>query len=173
MAIGSAFWGPSLSGELVRIEPITPPLARSLLKGVPHPGLPWEDGFPPDSLQKALRQIVVADDCGEVLGPFFAYVIIRTADGVAVGDAGFHGDPDGAGEVEIGYALVPRARGAGLATDAVRVLVAWANAQRGVKGVCALVNPGNAASERLLLRTDFRRDGKRGSLNRFVFTGVQ
>ncbi len=171
MAIGSAFWGPSLSGELVRLEPITPVHARSMLAGVPEPDLPWEQGFPLDSLLKALRQIVAADEAGDVLGPFFAYVIIRLADGVAVGDAGFHGDPDSTGEVEIGYALVPNARGVGLASDAVRVLAAWASTQQGVKRVCALVNPGNADSERLLARTNFRRDGKRGGLNRFVFAG--
>jgi RimJ/RimL family protein N-acetyltransferase len=173
MAIGSAFWGPSLAGELVRLEPITPIHARSMLAGVPAPDLPWEDGFPPDSLLKALRQIVVADECGDVLGPFFAYVIIRSADGVAVGDAGFHGDPDGAGEVEIGYALVPKARGFGLAADAVRVLASWASTQQGVKGICALVDPGNADSERLLSRTNFRREGERGGLHRFVFAGSQ
>jgi RimJ/RimL family protein N-acetyltransferase len=171
MAIGSAFWGPSLSGELVRLEPITPVHARSMLAGVSEPDLPWEHGFPLHPLLKALRQIVAADDCGDVLGPFFAYVIIRLADGVAVGDAGFHGDPDIAGEVEIGYALVPNARGVGLASDAVRVLAAWASTQQGVKRIFALVNPGNVDSERLLTRTNFRREGKRGGLNRFVFAG--
>jgi RimJ/RimL family protein N-acetyltransferase len=171
VAIGSAFWGPSLSGELVRLEPITPARARSMLAGVPDADLPWETGFPLDSLLKALRQIVVADESGEVLGPFFAYVIIRLADGMAVGDAGFHGDPDEAGQVEICYALVPKARGSGLAGDAVRVLVAWARAQRGVNCVCALVDPGNVGSERLLFRAGFRRDGERGGLKRFLFGG--
>jgi len=171
MAIGSAFWGPSLSGELVALEPITPVHARAMLAGVSEPDLPWEHGFPLDSLLKALRQIVAADECGDVLGPFFAYVIIRLADGVAVGDAGFHGDPDLSGEIEIGYALAPNARGFGLASDAVRVLSSWASTQRGVKRICALVDPGNTDSERLLARTNFRRDGKRGGLNRFVFAG--
>jgi RimJ/RimL family protein N-acetyltransferase len=167
----SASWGPSLSGERVRLEPITPARARSMLAGVPDPDLPWEDGFPQDSLLKALRQIVVADQSGELLGPFFAYVIIRADDGMAIGDAGFHGGPDGAGEVEIGYALVPKARGLGLASQAVSLLVSWAAAQPGVNGIFALVDPGNLASERLLTRMNFEREGKRGSLHRFVFAG--
>jgi RimJ/RimL family protein N-acetyltransferase len=153
------------------LEPITPALARSMLAGVPDPDLPWEQDFPLDSLLKALRQIVVADESGTVLGPFFAYVIIRTADGMAIGDAGFHGGPDDAGDVEIGYALVPKARGFGLASEAVRLLVYWAAAQSGVRGVFALVNPGNARSERLLERLNFKREGERGSLHRFVFGG--
>jgi RimJ/RimL family protein N-acetyltransferase len=169
----SASWGPSLSGERVQLEPITPARARSMLTGVPDPDLPWEDGFPLESLLKALRQIVVADESGDVLGPFFAYVIIRAADGMAIGDAGFHGGPDGAGEVEIGYALVPKARGLGLASEAVRLLVAWSAAQPGVKGIFALVHPGNGESERLLTRMNFKRMGKRGELHRFVFAGFR
>ena len=169
----SASWGPSLQGARVQLEPITPARARSMLAGAPDSDLPWEQGFPSDSLLKALRQIVVADECGEVLGPFFAYVIIRTADGAAIGDAGFHGGPDGTGEVEVGYALVPRARGIGLASEAVQLLVSWAAAQPGVRGIFALVNPGNTKSERLLERLNFRRDGERGNLLRFVFAGFR
>lgn len=160
-----------MSGERVRLEPITPARARSMLAGVPDPDLPWEQGFPLDSLLKALRQILVTDESRDVLGPFFAYVIIRTADGVAIGDAGFHGGPDDSGEVEIGYALVPKARGFGLASEAVRLLVSWAAAQTGVRGIFALVNPGNAESERLLTGMNFKREGERGGLHRFVFGG--
>jgi RimJ/RimL family protein N-acetyltransferase len=171
MAVGSAYPGPSLSGERVRLKPITLALARSMLAGVPGPDLPWEEDFPLDSLRKALRQIVAADESGVVLGPFFAYVIIRTADGKAIGDVGFHGDPDDAGEVEIGYALVPKARGFGFASEAVGLLMSWASTQPGVKGICALVDPANTRSERLLQRMKFRRDGQRGGLHRFVYAG--
>jgi RimJ/RimL family protein N-acetyltransferase len=59
-------------------------------------------------------------------GPFYAYVIIRRRDGLAVGDAGFFGPPGGDGEVEIGYALVPSARGSALAVEAVALLAGWA-----------------------------------------------
>jgi RimJ/RimL family protein N-acetyltransferase len=142
-----------------------------MLSGVPDPELPWEQGFPPEWLLKAIRQIVAAAEAGEVLGPFFAYVIIRASDGMAVGDAGFHGAPDENGELEIGYALVPAARSLGLASEAVRLLVSWASTQPGVNRVFALVDPRNAESQRLLTRMNFEPDGRRGSLHRFVFAG--
>jgi RimJ/RimL family protein N-acetyltransferase len=156
-----------LSSARVRLEPITPRQARAMLAGRPEPDLPWEDGFPMPAVRGALERIVTAEDSGYSLQPFFAYVIIRRSDGMAVGDAGFHGPPEG-GEVEIGYALVPAARGAGLATEATRLLVQWARSQPGVERVSARVDPSNDPSRRLLERIGFEPDGERGGLRRFV-----
>ena len=94
-------------------------------------------------------------------------MIVRLADGLAVGDAGFHGPPED-GEVEIGYALVPAARGNGLAAEATGLLVEWARSQPGVVSVAARVDPSNAPSRRLLERLGFARDGERGGLDRFI-----
>ena len=113
-------------------------------------------------------RIVTADGTGHSLEPFFAYVIVRRSDGRAVGDAGFHGPPDEDGVVEIGYALVPAARGTGLAAEATRLLVEWARAQPGVRSVIARVEPSNGPSRRLLEHLGFARDGERGGLDRFV-----
>ena len=159
-----------LSNERVRLDPITPRLARAMLVGMPEPDLPWEEGFPMPSVRGALERIVTAEGTGHDLQPFFAYVIVRRSDGRAVGDAGFHGPPTEDGEVEIGYALVPSARGAGLAAEATRLLVEWARAQPGVKSVAARVDPSNGPSRRLLERLGFARDGERGGLERFVIT---
>jgi RimJ/RimL family protein N-acetyltransferase len=157
-----------LSNERVSLDPITPRLARAMLLGKPDPDLPWEEGFPLPSVRGALERIVTAEGTGFDLQPFFAYVIVRLADGLAVGDAGFHGPPSVAGEVEIGYALVPAARGTGLAADATRLLVEWAHAQPGVRTVTARVEPSNTPSRRLLERLGFAPDGERGGLDRFV-----
>jgi RimJ/RimL family protein N-acetyltransferase len=159
-----------LSNERVRLDPITPRLARAMLVGMPEPDLPWEEGFPMPSVRGALERIVTAEGTGHDLQPFFAYVIVRRSDGLAVGDAGFHGPPTADGEVEIGYALVPSARGTGLAAEATRLLVEWARAQPGVKSVAARVDPSNGPSRRLLERLGFARDGERGGLDRFVIT---
>jgi GNAT superfamily N-acetyltransferase len=158
-------WGPVLSGPRVRVEPIDTHLARAMLAGVPGPDLAWADGFPMAPVLGIARTIAAAE---EPLGPFLAYVIVSRADGRAIGDAGFHGPPNSAGEVEIGYALVPQARGAGLASEAVELLVTWAQSQPGVRAVSARVDHGNAASERLLARLGFGADGEDGDLARFV-----
>ena len=104
----------------------------------------------------------------EPLGPFAAFVIIRVRDGLAVGDAGFHGPPNADGEVEIGYAVVPVARGAGIAGEAARLLVTWALSQPTVRTVTARVEPGNTPSERLLASLGFRSEGMRDGMTRFV-----
>ena len=116
---------------------------------------------------------MIDDPDGPVgFGPFYAYVIIRNADGLAVGDAGFFGPPGAAGEVEIGYALVPRARGSGLAAESVALLAGWALSQLGVRALLARVSPGNTASLRLLDRMGFSADGQSGEYLRYVLRGL-
>src|SRR3954452_5243296 len=159
--------GPVLEGSRVRLEPIGAGRARPLLTGRPEPSLPWEDGFPLPPLLDFLRCATDAADA-LVLGPFAAYVIVRRADGAAVGDVGFHGPPGVGGEVEVGYALAPRARGAGLATESVALLTAWALALPGVRAVSARVTPANLASVRVLERLGFVPDGERDGHLRYV-----
>ena len=161
-------WGPSLSGERVRVEPITPRRARAMLSGRSEAELPWEQGFPMSPVRDALTKIVEAGAKDEVLGPFFAYVIVRKADGRAIGDAGFFGPPNEDKELEIGYALVPGARGSGLASESVRLLISWACAQPGVGDITARVEPGNVSSERLLRHLGFRLEGEHAGMRRFV-----
>ena len=117
-----------------------------------------------------LARVIVA--ATEPPGPFFAYAVVRRADGLAIGDAGFHGPPDADGEVEIGYALVPAARGAGYAREAVALLIAWAWRQPGVGLIAARVEPGNAASARVLQRLGFQFDGDRDGMDRYVLEPI-
>ena len=106
---------PGPRGARVRIEPIGRERALALLAGRPEPELAWAEGFPPRPLLASLQRVIDDPEGPTRFGPFYAYVIVRRADGVAIGDAGFFGPPDGDGEVEIGYALVPGARGSGYA----------------------------------------------------------
>jgi RimJ/RimL family protein N-acetyltransferase len=86
--------------------------------------------------------------------PFGYYRVTRLADGRAVGGIGFKGQPDG-GCVEIGYGLVPSARGQGYAAEAVAALLSIA-ADHGLRTVTASTAPDNPASQRTLLRAGFR-----------------
>ena len=152
--------GPVLQGARVRIEPISHERALALLAGRPEPGCAWEQGFPPPELLASLRRVVDEGAGPGAFGPCYAYVIFRRCDGLAVGDAGFFGAPGADGEVEIGYALVPGARGSGLAREAVALLAEWALAQPGVRALTARVEPDNTASLRLLDRLGFVADGR-------------
>lgn len=165
MTASPGSWGPVLSGERVRVQPIDSRLARAMLAGVPASDLARAPVFPLAPVLDIARKIAAAT---EPLGPFLAYVIVRERDGKAVGDAGFHGPPDADGEVEIGYALVPAARGMGFARESVELLVAWALSQPDVRVITARVGRGNAASERLLERLHFHVEGEHGGMQRFV-----
>jgi RimJ/RimL family protein N-acetyltransferase len=160
--------GPVLEGPNVRLEPIGEQLAHVILSGRAGPELAWAVGFPMAPLLDLLTKAIEFPETGIVFGPFLAYVIIRRADGLAVGDAGFHGPPRSDGEVEVGYALSSPARGAGLATESVGLLAEWALVQPAVQLVTARVAPDNTPSVRLLERLGFGRDGERDGLIRFV-----
>ncbi len=70
----------------------------------------------------------------------------------AVGSIGCFGPPED-GETEVGFGLVPEVRGQGIATEALRALVAEAG-RAGVR-LRASVAPDNQASLRVLARCGF------------------
>jgi ribosomal-protein-alanine N-acetyltransferase len=63
------------------------------------------------------------------------------------------------GTVAIGYWLVERVRGRGLGSRAVALLARWAVTDAALERVEALVVPGNVASQRVLEKAGFRREG--------------
>jgi len=78
-------------------------------------------------------------------------------EGVVVGSIGFFGPPslaaDGVPETEVGYGLVPNARGAGVATEALQAVLAAVDAAR--VRIRASVLPDNAPSIRVLAKCGF------------------
>ncbi|MBS42502.1 MAG: GNAT family N-acetyltransferase [Nocardioides sp.] len=74
----------------------------------------------------------------------------------AVGTIGFHGPPDEAGEVEVGFGLVPAVRGQGVATEALQALMDDLD-RRHPEGVVVRGRtlPENAASLRVLAACGF------------------
>ena len=74
---------------------------------------------------------------------------------VAVGRAGFHGPPDGAGMVEVGYEIDPPYRRQGYARAALRLLLARAAREPAVRVVRASVRPDNTASLALVTAHGF------------------
>ena len=90
---------------------------------------------------------------------FGFWIVIEEAQRTIVGDVGFHGPPDAAGSVEVGYALAPGWRGRGYATEAVGRLCAWAQGEGGARAVTARIRPDNEASARVVARLGFERVG--------------
>lgn len=79
---------------------------------------------------------------------------------VAVGRAGYHGRPDPAGMVEIGYAVHPAYRRQGYARAALVALLDRAVREPEVRTVRATIRPDNAPSRNLVMQYGFAEVGE-------------
>jgi RimJ/RimL family protein N-acetyltransferase len=153
----------------VELREQLPPEAARIADGLPA-DLRWVDDVPCEGTVVAARMVVTAFNSGRYVPGWGAFTILRAADGVAVGGIGFHGPPS-EGLVEIGYDLSVSARGAGLATDAVRLLSAWALGQPGVRAVVATTEHANLPSQAVLSRAGFSRVAEHDGMLLYELTG--
>jgi len=117
----------------------------------------WAEDFPFDGDVIGVTAFLSATAAHGDQRPFGHYRITRTADGKAIGGIGFKGRPDDRC-VEVGYGLVPSARGHGYAAEALVALLAVA-ADHGLSRVVADTTGDNVASQRTLERAGFSRTG--------------
>jgi RimJ/RimL family protein N-acetyltransferase len=76
-----------------------------------------------------------------------------------VGTVGFHGPPDAAGRLEVGYSVDPEFRRRGFAREAVRAMLDWAASEHGIHRFIASVSPTNDPSLALVAGFGFRQTG--------------
>jgi RimJ/RimL family protein N-acetyltransferase len=91
-------------------------------------------------------------------GRLLPMTALDATSGAAVGGGTLHHLDADREIVEIGYWLLPHARGRGMATRIARLLAEHAF-DLGVRRVAAYVNVGNVASERVLQRAGYTREG--------------
>ena len=151
--------------ERVRIVQLSPAVLRALAEGdlesanvaadIPLPpyfaGPDWRGVW-------RLRSAQVLDDPGSA--PWITGVVWDVRRQLAVGRAGFHGPPDVAGKVELGYAIDPAHRRQGYARDALVTLLDRAAHEPSVRTVRATVSPDNVASRNLILQYGFVEVGE-------------
>jgi [ribosomal protein S5]-alanine N-acetyltransferase len=94
-------------------------------------------------------------------------LIVHTADGVLIGETGFHGPPDGSETVEVGYSIAPEYRGRGFAFEATRALIDRAFDRPGIRRIVAACLDDNLASIKVLEKLGMRRTGSAGETLRF------
>jgi RimJ/RimL family protein N-acetyltransferase len=136
----------TLLGDRVALEPISPALAHRIILRDERSGDDWHPEYPFADELDPLRSLA-AETAAD---PHFTmYLVRRRSDGLAVGGFGFFGPPDDTGAVEFGYGLVPAARGAGLASEAVRLGLEHAK-ERGARIALADTDIENIASQRVL-----------------------
>jgi ribosomal-protein-alanine N-acetyltransferase len=89
------------------------------------------------------------------LGSEEKWFFIEKKDGTKVGFIGTHLF----GELEIGYALIPAERGKGYCTEAVGIMVDYLFMSKDRVRVQAATNSGNKASQRVLEKSGFQKEG--------------
>jgi [ribosomal protein S5]-alanine N-acetyltransferase len=105
------------------------------------------------------RQVRTLDDARAYLrnGPlaaqakhgFALWAVERRSDGTTLGMCGLV-RRDGLDDVDLGYALLPAARGQGLASEAAAAVLAHGLGALGLARIVAITSIGNAASGRVL-----------------------
>jgi RimJ/RimL family protein N-acetyltransferase len=113
----------------------------------------WADDFPFEGDVRAVGGFLRSTSALGEQRPFGYYRISRLSDGRAVGGVGFKSQPEG-GSIEIGYGLVPSARGHGFAAEAVIALLSVAT-DHGLRKVTAETALDNVPSQRTLVRAGF------------------
>jgi ribosomal-protein-alanine N-acetyltransferase len=154
---------PPLADELVALRPWRDSDLECVLEGTglpPADGPAWIDrqqARAADGLGVSLA-IVAAGGSGAVgyVGLLRRPRIETGPRAGAEGDLVFGSQP---GRVGIGYWVLERARGRGIATRAVRLLSRWALERAGLVRVEALVDPRNEPSWRAVESAGFSREG--------------
>lgn len=137
-----------ISSARLRLFLISPDEAADMVAGRRHAER-WHPDYPrKDDVDAASMIRAGVDTAGAATwGP--RHIVL---DRLAVGSIGCFGPPVD-GETEVGYGLVPDARGRGVATEALGLLATAAD-QVGVR-LRASVSPDNAASLRVLAKCGF------------------
>jgi RimJ/RimL family protein N-acetyltransferase len=102
--------------------------------------------------------------CGQWPYVGFGYWIAELkSDGTLVGQLGFADfkrdmEPKIEGQPELGYVFAPSVHGQGIAGEACRAVLHWADANLDARSYPAIISPENEASIRLAERLGFRRE---------------
>jgi RimJ/RimL family protein N-acetyltransferase len=157
--------GGSSALDRVRIVQLSPAVLRALAEGdlatanaaAPIPLTPYFAGPDWRGVWRR-RSAQVLDDAASA--SWITGVVWDIRQQLAVGRAGFHGPPDAAGMVEVGYAIDPARRRRGYARAALVTLLDRAAREPAVRTVRATVGPDNLASRNLVLQHGFVEVGE-------------
>ncbi|HLH60754.1 MAG TPA: GNAT family N-acetyltransferase [Ktedonobacteraceae bacterium] len=125
-------------------------------------GVAIPDAWPGPDLLEALPFFIEAME-QDPAGLVWDGIIIHKADQVAIGGIGFHGGPDEAGMVEIGYNIIPAYEGQGYATEMVRCVIDWAFHTPGIEVITAECLENNIGSIRVLEKVRMHRLSPEGN----------
>lgn len=117
-------------------------------------------------LKEAFEQTIlpnVADKTKNYLYSTLWTAILKTENKM-VGDLCIVGEPNAAGEIEIGYGTYEEFQHKGFMTEIVSGIIVWAKTQPIVKSIIASTNKTNMASFKVLEKNNFVKTGETETL---------
>lgn len=117
-------------------------------------------GVPANYAEEAALAWAATVEAARQAGRAVALAIVDDASGVVLGSCDLRlPDAEDRALGEVGYLLAREARGRGIATRAVALLVGWGLRELRMERVQALVHPDNPGSAGVLERVGFQREG--------------
>lgn len=104
---------------------------------------------------EALDQIILHLKTNPSQPPWISYAIIHTKTSTYIGQAGYKGQPNQDGIVEIGYEIARAFRSRGFAHEVIRHLIREAFNRKEVKAILAHTLPQKNPSNHLLIKNKF------------------
>ena len=113
----------------------------------------FEGEFEPLDPQRSKKEF---EDRYEKLGPDEKFFLIEKKDGSKIGSIGHY---RWGNMLEIGYSIIPDERGKGYCTEAVQIMIDYLFLSRNIVRVQAHINARNRASQRVLEKSGFKKEG--------------
>lgn len=92
------------------------------------------------------------------------WIVVEKQRRLIVAELGFKGEPNGNGEIEIGYGTMPLHQGRGFMTEAVAGMVNWCCLRPDVRTLLAETDAANAASIKVLVKNHFTQYTHKGKM---------
>jgi RimJ/RimL family protein N-acetyltransferase len=150
---------PPLADDAVRLEPMSQADHAEFLPLVGDEAIEAFTRIPSDADAPWVARWIARYERGWDDGSCAGFTICDAADGATLGFAALvHLDLD-AREGEIGYLVLPAARGRGVAGRSVSLLTRWGFDELGLERLELRIDVANGASERVAERAGYRREG--------------
>ncbi|MES2418762.1 MAG: GNAT family N-acetyltransferase [Bacteroidota bacterium] len=117
-------------------------------------------------LKEALEQTILPNVADKTKNYLYStlWTAISKTDHKMIGDLCMYGEPNVAGEIEIGYGTYNEFQNKGFMTEVVSAIIEWAAMQPTVKSILASTDKLNPASFKVLEKNNFIKIGETATL---------
>lgn len=123
-------------------------------------------------LKEALEQTILPNVADKTKNYLYStlWTAISKTENAMIGDLCIVGEPNAAGEIEIGYGIYPSFQQQGYMTEIVNGMIDWARKQPEIKAIIASTDKMNIASFRVLEKCMFTKSGESDELYHWRFS---